>query len=228
MVLKRKDGSEYRLSRPNKLLVTQNFWNDEPVKVYNFDQLAKVIIGLEDSEKEIEQPPQLKQQKIIIDKTPPKRKVEEEPKNRVIDSVDEISKVILNEPLEEKSKKQDVEPETKEPETKEPVVPSRFRNLERCILFCLPAKVSKHKDGLYGEEVVRLEYESPFRFQGTIASSDDFNMVYWTTVDRVTERSIIFHSSRYRWWQVNEILEDSTGDGLILKCTPSELKPDFS
>jgi len=217
MPLRRKDGSLYRLRGPNKLLLQQNFWHDdEPIRVLNFNQLAKAIIDI-DAPKRIP----VKKEEAPTTK---------EGIDRIIDSIDEISSVVLEEP-EIKPPKPKPKPEPKkEPEaaTNEPIVPSSFRQLDRQLLYCLPAKVTKYKDELYGDEIVRLEYEDPFRFQGTIASSSDTNIVYWTTVPHVTERSIIYHSSRYRWWKVDKVLPDPMGDGTVLRCIPSDLKPDFS
>jgi hypothetical protein len=215
MALRRKDGSEYRLRGPNRLLVRQNFWHDdEPIRVRNFDQLARVTIDVDAPQRTPSHPPV---------SPPPSRGVD-----RIIETIDEISSVVLEETLPEPPKPAPPPKLEQKAVTNEPVVPSNFRHLDRHLLYCLPANLTTYKDELYGDEVRRLEYDSPFRFQGTVASSSDANMIYWTTVEHVTERSIIYHSSRYRWWKVSKILPDPTGDGMILQCTPSELKPDFT
>ena len=104
---------------------------------------------------------------------------------------------------------------------------SAYRQYNRYIFYCLPAKIEKYKDDLYDQDIERLGYSDPFKFQAAIVHSGDTKFALWTTVKNVTNMSIIFHGEHHRWWKVASIVNDLTGDGSILNCVPSNLQPDF-
>ena len=178
MVIKRLDGSDYRIKGPNKLLLNQDIWfNDERLQLHNFDQLIKEVINVEPVKQYVEP---------VVEKVPPPEPVEE------------------------------------------PVNRSQHRSGERLLLFCLPTKKVEYTDPLYGDVMTRYAYGDPFQFQASVADDSDTRMSYWTTIDKVTEQSVIFHPSRMRWWKVQKIEVDKTSDGWLLRCTPSDIKPDFT
>lgn len=211
MVIRRKDGSIYKLRGPNKLLIEQEFWNnEEQLVIHNFDQLSKVFVGMSESPK-----------------PPPKK----EPDTTLLD----IGQIVqsLNDATDTLTEPEPIIATLPEPVVEPVSTPgnrqkSQFRTHERHTLFCLPAEVREHEDDLYEETIVHVAYKDPFRFQAAIAFSNDAQIGFWTTVEHVTTRSVIFHPTRYRWWQVQERLNDPGGDGFVLHCVPSKLKPDFS
>lgn len=220
MPIKRKDGSIYKLRGPNKLMKNQSFWaTDEVVLIHNFDNLSEEVIDLGPIKQEINhdniQIPSITTIDTTLNVEQPIIKKEEEP---VIED-DAFDKI---EPIK-------TENSTAKIETNDNLkAKSQFRKGEKELLFCLPAITSSFVDPLYGEKVNRLEYDDPFKFQSVIVSVEDTKMTIWTTVQQVTRKSIIFHPTRYRWWSVDKIYSDQNGDGLVLSCIPSEVKPDFT
>jgi len=204
MVIKRKDGSIYKLRGPNKLLIAQEFWNeDDKLLIHNFDLLSTVILGTPTSQ-------------------PPHSDGWEAPKAAPVMEAPEPEPELILEP--------EPEPEPlPEPEAEElPEHPSTFRNRERYWLYCLPANQSKTKDQLYNQETIRTSFKDPFRFQGALAAYSDLRLSFWTTVEQITVKSVIFDPDEHRWWQIHEIQNDPSGDGVIATCVPSKLKPDFT
>ena len=190
MVIKRKDGSEYKIRGPNNLLMDQDFWfSDDGLRLHNFDKIGEkievVVAETVIPEPVIELP--------VIDSSP------------IPDPVIEEPKVILD-----------------------PVGQSQYRKRERFYLFCLPTERVELVDPLYGDVSIKYKYGEPFKFQACAVEDGEVRMVYWTTVDKVAEQSIIFHPSRLRWWKVQDVASEPSGDGWLLNCGPSSMKPDFT
>lgn len=220
MVIKRKDGSIYRLQGPNKLMMSQDFWiNNERVRIHNMEQLSK-------NHQNLESAPAVKQAPVIVEApTVPYKEPVVVTEEKSIDLnylLAEINKLSNPTPIEQK----EVVKET--PKTVEPKQGSVFRKLERSVVYCLPAKESEHFDSLYDDSIRRLEYEKPFKFQAAQIGNTDLKAAYWTTIDKITIKSIIFHPDQYRWWVVQKIMNDPSKDGFVLECLPSSIKPDFT
>ena len=201
MVIKRKDGSEYKIRGPNKLLMEQDFWyNDERLQLHNFDNIGeKIEVSVAEPVIEV----QAVETPIIAEPVIPTAVVEVV--GPVPDPVVEEPKVIL-----------------------EPVGQSQYRKRERFYLFCLPTEKVESIDPLYGDVSVRYKYGEPFKFQACAVEDGDARMVYWTTIGKVAEQSVIFHPSRLRWWKVQGVVNEPSGDGWLLHCGPSNVKPDFT
>ncbi|RKY76261.1 hypothetical protein DRQ00_09075 [candidate division KSB1 bacterium] len=199
MAIRRKDGSVYKLRGPNKLLTSQEFWSQgDKLLTHNFDRIAKIII---DTPTPAIQPPSKPALSAGLDGFKPQEELKQEP--------------LKTAPVGEKVS---IPPEDQSP----------FRSHDRCWLYCLPANVSKVMDRLYEEDYVRIQYKDPFRFQGAIVGSSDVRMAFWTTVEHITPRSIIFHPDTRRWWEVQDVAIENTNDGIVYTCVPSSTTPDFS
>ena len=202
MTIKRKTGEPYKLRGPNKLLVSQNFWDLETTYLKNFEHL----VG----------------EPIEIDSAPPKkpvRFVEPAPNDRIISHEETLSIInSVNDTVAESEPPIDLVPEPKPvlPPTDKPK--SQFRARERFVLYCLPAERVEQ----------RLRFKDPFQFQASLAEIGDIRIAYWTTVSQVTEGSVIFDPSRRRWWRATRIVSDQQGDGVMVHCLPSDIKPDFT
>lgn len=115
----------------------------------------------------------------------------------------------------------------------------------KVLCHCLPAKVQRKTDALYGESWVKVTYGTKFVFPCVVTSSSDLELEFWTSDPRgqVTERSVIYpfsyevHNaetdsydrvpySEYRWWRVFH--KEKKEGGWLLKATPSDFQPDFS
>lgn len=217
MALKRKDGSVYKLRSPNKLMKRQDLWiNDEILTIHNFDQLSPITLEIDEVAVNPPSPePEFSETESANNETTPNDIPEyyQPPVDMSISPV-AIDKSI---PQELESK------EILQPENR-----SQFRESQRLTMYCLPVITISSKDDLYEEEVVAAKYGNPFKFQASIVNNTDFRILYWTTVTQVTETSIIFHPERKRWWSVQSINSDPSGDGFILTCIPSRLKPSFA
>lgn len=103
---------------------------------------------------------------------------------------------------------------------------SEFRTLSRNMFFCLPARLEEKIDKLYGEKIMRVVYDNPFRFQGAIVQQSDVQCLIWTTVPQVTISSVVYHPETMRWWKVSDIQNET--DGRVLTSVISDVQPDFS
>lgn len=119
-------------------------------------------------------------------------------------------------------------PEKTEPVKEEAKYKSPYRKMKRKYLNCLPVEIKKYKDELYDEDREEFRYRKPFKFQAVVLTNNDIFFIFWTTIEQVTERSIVFDGDYRRWWQVNTIKDTEEGDGFIAECSPSTLQPDFS
>lgn len=228
MAIRRKDGSIYRLRGPNKLLVSQNFWNhDEHFVLHNFDRLTSIVAW--EPPKPVLKPAPLpltmKKKDEVFDSAALEKIIESVSGNPQIVIEEPKTTLPIQPPTPEPLK---AEPEPEPVVSEEPTQKSPHRNSKRHMLFCLPANVSESRDDLYDESYVRIDYKDPFRFQAAFVQDNDIKTIYWTTVQQATNRSIVFHPDRRRWWRVSEIVPCSSGDGVLLGCIPSDIKPDFS
>ena len=214
MPIRRKDGSIFKLRGPNKIMITQKFWDDEErTVVHNFHDLSKVTLEEENLDRpQIELPPEPAIEIMLP--------VE-------VDTEVYIEKAELPEKIEVTEIKE-VKPSPPEPPPAPAENLSRHRQADITEFFCLPAKAKRLVDELYDEDVLTVSYGDPFKFQATIPHYSDHKIVIWTTVDKVTDRSVIFHRANRRWWRIELINPDPSGDGLLMACNPSDLKPDFS
>lgn len=115
----------------------------------------------------------------------------------------------------------------------------------KVLCHCLPAKVQKRTDALYGESWIKVTYGAKFVFPCVVTSSSDLGLEFWTSDPRgqVTERSVIYpfsyevHNSDtdsydrvpyddYRWWKVAS--KESKEGGWLFTAAPSDFQPDFS
>jgi len=99
----------------------------------------------------------------------------------------------------------------------------------------LPVIFEAKEDELYDESYGRAKYGKKFSFEGIIIQRDDLTIQFWTTVQQVTQGSIVFPSKYinrkescedYRWWSVQKIVPKS--GGFLLHAIPSNVNPDFS
>ncbi len=222
MPIRRKDGSIFKLTGPNKIMVTQELWdNEEFLIIHNFNELTKVTLEGTDTDKPVITLPEpvVLESGPSIDMPVPMEAVVQIEKQ--VEPEVEILTTPEPEPIIEPKP-----PPVKAETTNQPRSP--YRALDITEIFCLPATVSQHTDDLYGDEVIRVNYQDPFKLQATIVTNSDVRIIFWTTVKKVTVKSVLFHRVHRRWWRVQEIQDDATGDGIVLICIPSDLKPDFT
>ncbi len=218
MPIRRKDGSVFKLTGPNKIMITQELWdNEEFIIMHNFNDITKVTLEGVDTDKPVITLPE----PIVLESGP---SIDIPVPMEVVVQIEKQAEPIVQVLPESQAKpeplptKVDIDNRPKSP----------YRSLEITELFCLPATISQYTDDLYGDEVIRVNYQDPFKLQATIVANSDVRIVFWTTVKKVTVKSVLFHRVHRRWWRVQEIQDDAAGDGIVLICIPSDLKPDFT
>lgn len=226
MSIKKKDGNVYILEGPNKLVKDQEKIDLSKCVFYNFAWDEIVHKGK------------------ISSKIPIKSKLEE-------------NSTIIFEQIEKSTTKSNQEDPViikKEPEPKEDFPKKQEQKQDdfkfpilkvKVLMHCLPAKISSHKDLLYGDSWQRITYGNKFIFPAVMISNNDLQMQFWTSDpnNKVTEKSIVFPFSyeiynqntqeydripfdEHRWWKVS-IKEEKEG-GYLVSTIPSEDHPDFS
>jgi len=234
MPIYRKDGSVFKLRGPNPLMEDQEEWTDtENIVVHNFDKISdkevvdKQIVPLQSGFDAI------KDDQSNLDDRPPLETILR-PKTVVFEvpTLPPLPVVDLGDPDEITIEKEEPDPEPEPPVIDPDPDPDRplsfYRSLRRYELHCLPAEMQDNYDSLYDEKRIRVSYRNPFRFVAAVVSQEDLRFVIWTTVKQVTTNSILFQPQHRRWWKATQIEVDQSGDGFVITCMPSELKPDFT
>jgi len=211
MVLKNKDGTTYKvLSEPNPILESQDFWSEFEVhnlkwNTEKFDDKSEITQLQTDFEVNENSEPVKPEPKVIEPKVIEPKVIEKPVTIEVVD-VPEIFKDAIV--IESESGIQ---------------LPA---NVERTIIYCLPAITKEHRDMLYGEVKKTIKFGKPFSFEGVVIQVEDLGMNFWTSIPHVTKNSIIYPRSRdKRWWKVSE-LEDKTG-GYLIQAVATNYHPSF-
>lgn len=116
----------------------------------------------------------------------------------------------------------------------------------KVLSYCLPAKVERKTDKLYGESWMKVSYGKKIVFPSVMTDVTDFRIEFWTSDpnEQITEKSIIYPFvyevynaetgsydrvpyDEYRWWKVSEKEKISEG-GWLFRAVPSDTQPDFS
>ena len=213
MAIYKKDGSIYRFSEPNKIMIHQDLWNKfQKHNMYLFGRFNKIDTNIE------------KNSHNVLDLTTKKQK--EDIKSESNQLYEKIEK--------EEIKKEEIKIDSKKEisYTKEVVTQgsdqdnNQFTKYKKTIAHCLIAKVKEKVDDLYGDISKKVEYVDKFTAEIIILSVDDFNFKFFALIDKFSLDTIIYPQDKQkRWWQVVNI-EDKF-DGFIISCLPSKLQPSF-
>ena len=202
-MIKKKDGTVYRLNSPNPLVSDQEFWSEkDKFIIHNFDW-EKTLTELGDFM------PSFPLQK---------------PSTEVIEPETEVK------PIEPEVEPIEPEPETdSEVDTKEK--PLYLKNV--VVIHCQPVITREHKDDLYDESYTKTQYGEKFTFEGIIIQREDFMILFWTNVELTKNSILYPSKYRdgvkfgdYRWWKVNDMREKS--GGYVVQAVVSDYQPDFT
>jgi hypothetical protein len=223
MPIKNKDGTEYKLQGPNKIMKEQSFWDRNGVVLLNMDGWKEVVykdqqvtpikvmeefmarlspneITLGQIKQEAEQP---KPEPPVVIELPPER-----PK-------------LVEPPV--------VKPRVEIEEIQQPLVSQNEKIALRKKTFeCLPVHFRKVVDELYGEEGVETVFGTKFTFEAVPMENNDLTFSFWAK-QKLENGSIVFQSGierHARWWQVQKCEPDS--GGFIITTIISSINPDFS
>lgn len=212
MVIKNKNGTPFTLRGPNPIMKEQNLWDDFLLHNMNFPE--DVIIN---NNKEITR----NKSKLNLGKTITENK---EDSNRTVIKSDivpiapEVKKeeevVIQSNNLTD----QDIE--------RPNIINERLLQYKRTIIHCLPADADVKIDDLYGERSVKIKYGKKFNFEAILIQEDDFNLYFWTHLEKVTSYSILYPKNKdKRWWKV--VGTKKAPEGFFISCMPSDHHPNF-
>ena len=221
MVIKNKDGTTYQLRRPNPIMVQQDIWTDFEIHNMQFQEETvtntnketiknkkKINLGqtVVDNNKNQENREVISVQSAPAITEPPKTIIQEEP--------------VAKDPEPEQKKIEDIEVE------RAPSVNASLSNYKKTIMHCLQAEAKTHIDDLYGERSTKVKYIGKFTFEAILIDEDDFKLVFWTHLNKVTKYSVIYPQNKEkRWLKVNQVKQ--APEGYFINCIPSEYHPNF-
>jgi hypothetical protein len=217
MAIFNKDGKVYVLEGPNPLVDKQVKWEQSQLIFHNFNWDEVTMKG-----QHTKKPP----------KPQPERPESPLPAPIPVPIARDEPKEIVQE------------------DTSSPAEPKRDFDLphikHKVLSYCLPAKVERKTDKLYGESWMKVSYGKKIVFPSVMTDVSDFAIEFWTSDpnEQITEKSIIYpfsyeiHNSstgsydrvpydEYRWWKVSEKKKIDEG-GWLFRAVPSDSQPDFS
>lgn len=202
MVIKNKDGSEYKLRGPNPIMKNQNLWDNFQIHNMNFDEVIDYFKKNHNKATILN----LNQNEIVI---------EDKAKN-----IEELNFNQNNEIIENNQKIETVTQPEKE-------LPDKENNVEvdKITIHCLPANITIKHDNLYGDVKKSIKYGDKFTFDAVLLEIEDFQLAFWTNL-KLTNESIIYpKNSDKRWWKTTT--SESKFNGFIYYCKPSNVTPNF-
>ena len=211
MVIKNKDGTPYTLRGPNPLMKEQDLWAE--FQLHNMEFSKQVITN---NNKEIVR----NKLKLNLGKT-----VVETDNNLIkVEKVQKPPEIEL--PVKQEETQIPHIPVNEEPVERPASINSKLLNYKRTIINCLPAIADVHIDDLYGERSIKIKYDKKFNFEAILIEEDDFNLVFWTHLSKITKYSVLYPKNKdKRWWKVTEIKQ--APEGFFISCMPSEYHPNF-
>jgi hypothetical protein len=204
MTLKNRDGTPFRLRGPIPFMRGQQMWND--FVLHNF--VFKGVTVTDSGPAEV----------AVV---PGRLGFVEELADLTKEAESKIPPAKLEEPV--------FVPPIAEVPVKEtpPTIASMLKNSpNKVTVLCLPGRMSKNIDDLYGESRPQVVYDDPFVFEGVIVYGDDLSLSIWSPTDKVTKHSVVFPQNRdKRWWRVVGI--EPNMQGWMLNTTISDFQPQF-
>lgn len=211
MVIKNKNGTPFTLRGPNPIMKEQSLWDDFLLHNMNFPE--DVIIN---NNKEISR----NKSKLNLGKTITETKDDSNRTVIKLDSTPQIQEVKKEELVTQSPILADQHVERPN------VVNEKLLQYKRTVIHCMPADADVKIDDLYGERSVKIKYGNKFNFEAILIQEDDFNLRFWTHLDKVTAYSILYPKNKdKRWWKVLETKK--APEGFFISCMPSDHHPNF-
>lgn len=198
MALKNKDGSVYKLQKPNPVMKEQSLWANEKFILHNMKWVGEVA---EDKTEINPIQSDLVIQDNFVDElaeSKPEEKKEEPVFERKVVTAPDVRKIE----------------EEKHPE------------IQKIFVHCLPAIIRTKTDDLYGETYQTIQYEKPTSFEAVVLTETDLNYEIWTDTDSIGLGSVLFpKTGNKRWWRVKS--KNQKANGWVLICILSDFQPSF-
>jgi len=200
MTIYKKDGSVFKLNGPNSLMFTQEKWSS--FVTHNLNNLSDCKIESDIPHVVIGKQSEPKKEEKIVEPQKP------------IEIVPEVNLIKEEKPVVQEERK--IEKEVK----------SEFDGFPKTIMHCALAKREEIKDNLYDEVTVRIKFVDSFTFESIIISSNDFTLIFWTRLSKLTIGSVLYpQNDSKRWWEVKEI--ESVPGGYKVVCVITRNTPSF-
>jgi hypothetical protein len=199
MAVYKKDGSVYKLTGPNILMFTQDNWGT--FTTHNLKNLSNFKIESNISHVVLGSKKELKlpeQPKII----------EEKPEIKFTEKNNQKEPVVAEQPKFIQKPK------------------NEYEDFDKTIMHCALAKMEEKKDSLYGDVAVKVKFIEKFTFESIVLSLNDFTLIFWTMLDKLTIGSILYpQDDSKRWWEIKEI--ESVPGGYKVICVFTRNTPSF-
>lgn len=213
MPIKNRDGTEYKIQGPNKIMKEQSFWDRDSVSLLNMSQWKEVVY-------KDQQVSPIKVLDEFMSRLSPNEVTFQQVKEKPVEVVPPSKSVEVAMPPV---------PKVEIEEVQEPLVSKDEKIAMRKQTYsCLPVYLKKKVDELYGDETVEHVYGQKFKFDGVPMDNNDLQMVFWTQ-KKLENGAIVFEQGverHGRWWQVQKSEQDS--GGYIVTTMISSINPDFS
>jgi hypothetical protein len=205
MALKNKDGTTYKISCPNPLMMEQDFWDKFTKHNFEWTTEKTDLEEIEVIKKEVKLK-EVKLKEVKVDLPKKDAKLDESPKDTPVEKPDTSAKesFVVKEPVLKKV--------------------SEYKTIQS---YCLPAFIEEKIDDLYGEKYNKVKYLQPFTFDNIIIEKEDLYIRFWTNIDyEITKNSIIYPKNKEkRWWKVSE--KEDAPQGKIYTAYISDYTPSF-
>lgn len=225
MTIKNKNGEDYKIRKPNPLMKNQDNWSN--FTVYNMEmngsiveKIAKIahekthlVIGKTEiiSSKKAE-----KKEVITIDNKPVPPPTEM-PLPTLPPPAFSAIKTPINSLMDEVQARNIQRPTNVHP---------KMQKMTRNVINCLLAKIEEKVDKLYEDKIFKVRYSKEVSFEAVIIDESDFQFSFWTHLDYITRKSVVYPMNRdKRWWKIDEIKK--APEGIFCSCTPSDIQPTF-
>jgi len=206
MAVYKKDGSVYKLNGPNTLMISQEKWGS--FIGHNLKNLSNLKIESNIPHVVLGEKKEPEQKKEIVE-------LKEETKIEIKKSEIEIENIKIEEEIIIEQESKDV-----------PQVEIGLEGFSKTVMYCALAKKEEKRDDLYGEVIVRTKYVETFTFESIILSANDFTLIFWTKLKKLTIGSVLYpQNDSKRWWEIKEI-EDAPG-GYKIICVITKNTPSF-
>lgn len=216
MVIKNKNGSEYKVRQPNPIMKNQEVWND--FVLHNMDFDGNVVENAEQKTKSNKKKLVLGSEKTIKTNDipvvlPPVKKIEQDDGFIIPD----FSKPE-NEP--------EPTPQPKDEILRPKSINQKLLNYKKDVMYCMLAETKENFDPLYSEKSVKISYIKSLIFENIIISQSDIELIFWSHLDFLTKNSVVYpKDEHHRWWKIDVIR--SAPDGKFFQCVPTTIQPSF-
>jgi hypothetical protein len=222
MAIKNKDGSIYEVRKPNPLMKNQDTWQD--FKTHNMKIDGSIVEKLQ-KKYPIDNKIQIGTTQIVSTKNDKVEVIKidiegvPQPTEFPLPTLPppEFPKII------KKINTDDIEAKNiQRPDKINPKIAHMPRNIVNCLL----AKIETKYDSLYEDKGVKIRYSKEIAFEAIILEENDIEFNFWTHLDYITRKSVVYPMNRdKRWWKIEEIIK--APQGYFCSCTPSDLQPNF-